>query len=92
MTRFEVYDPSTDRWSRLPDLPEAKDHFQAAVLDGRFYAIGGRAGDLGTETRSNFAYDFATRRWVTGLSGLPTARGGFATAVLDGRILVMQRG
>jgi len=89
VTRFEVYDPGTNRWSRLPDLPEAKDHFQAAVLGGRFYAIGGRDGDLGKERTSNLAYDFATRRWVTGLSELPTARGGFATTVLDGQILVM---
>ena len=87
--RFDVYDPRTDSWSQLPDLPEAKDHFQAVVLGGRFYAIGGRDGDIGKETRSNDAFDFAQSRWITGLEELPTPRGGFATAVLDGRILVI---
>ncbi len=59
------------------------------VLGGRFYAIGGRDGDIGKETRSNDAFDLAQSRWITGLEELPTPRGGFATAVLDGRILVI---
>ena len=39
---FDVYDPSTETWTQLPDMPRRRDHFQAAVVDGKFYAIGGR--------------------------------------------------
>ena len=39
---FDAYDPVADTWTRLPDLPTAKDHFHAAVLGSRLYAISGR--------------------------------------------------
>lgn len=40
-----AFDPVSRRVSRPPDLPFAVDHTSGAVLDGRFYLIGGlRAG------------------------------------------------
>ena len=39
---FDVYDPATETWTQLPNMPRARDHFHAAVVDGKFYAIGGR--------------------------------------------------
>lgn len=35
------YDVASNAWSALPDLPEARSSFDAAVLDGRIYAVGG---------------------------------------------------
>jgi N-acetylneuraminic acid mutarotase len=86
---FDVYDPATDQWSSLPDLPEPRDHFQAAVVGDRFYAIGGRNTSIDATTTVNDAFDFTTGTWVTGLAPLPTARGGFATAALGTTILVI---
>ena len=94
---FDAFDPSTGEWTRLPDAPRARDHFQAAVLDGKLYAIGGRRSSAGTGQTFDLivaetdVYDFATGRWSTLPAGsnLPTPRAGTTAAVLNGEILVI---
>jgi N-acetylneuraminic acid mutarotase len=86
---FDVYDTVTQTWATLPDMPEARDHFHAAVVNGRFYAIGGRHTAINATTTVNQAFDIGTGSWITGLAPLPTARGGFATAALDTEILII---
>jgi len=86
---LDVYDPSTNGWQRLPDMPRARDHFHAAVVDGKLYAIGGRNKEVDATTTANDAYDIAANRWATGLASLPTARGGFAAAALADEIFVI---
>ena len=86
---FDVYDPAQNRWQRLPDMPTPRDHFQAAVVDGVFYAIGGRDKDINKTTAAVDAYDFSNGTWSTLPTRLPTERGGFATAVLGREILVI---
>ena len=72
---FDVYDPSSDSWSRLPDMPRARDHFHAVVADGKLYAIGGRDSELGRELAATDVYDFATGTWSSA-APIPTPRGG----------------
>ena len=86
---FDVYDPATNTWTALPDMPRARDHFQGAVLNGRFHAIGGRAREINATITAHDAYDFSTGQWVTGLAPLPTARGGFGVGVVGGEIFVI---
>jgi N-acetylneuraminic acid mutarotase len=86
---FDVYDTVTRTWSRLPDMPEPRDHFQAGVVGARFYAIGGRNTSIDATTTVNDAFDFTTGAWVTGLAPLPTPRGGFATAVLGTKLVII---
>jgi hypothetical protein len=86
---FDVYDPATNSWATLPDMPEARDHFHGAVVGDRFYAIGGRRTSIDATVTANDAFDFTTGSWVRGLAPLPTARGGFAVAVLGTEILVI---
>jgi hypothetical protein len=86
---FDVYDPASDSWSSLPDMPRVRDHFHAAIVGGRFYAIAGRVSSGSFRIQQNDAYDFATGRWITGLAPLPTLRGGFATAVFGTEIAVI---
>lgn len=86
---FDEYNPATNKWTRLPNLPESRDHFQAEVVGNRFYAIGGRNTDIDATTSVNDAFDFGTGSWVTGLAPLPSARGGFATAVVGAKILLI---
>ena len=38
---FDVYDPRADRWRSFPDMPRARDHFQAAVAGDTLYTVGG---------------------------------------------------
>jgi N-acetylneuraminic acid mutarotase len=86
---FDVYDPAADSWAELPDMPTARDHFHAAVVDGKFYAIGGRDVAINAVTPVVEVYDFATGTWETRNTQLPTPRGGFASAVLGQEILIV---
>jgi N-acetylneuraminic acid mutarotase len=86
---FDVYDPATDTWASLPDLPHRRDHFQAAIVNDRFWAIGGRVSSSATRVGYNEAFDFATGKWLTGFAPLPTLRGGFATAVFGTEVVVI---
>jgi N-acetylneuraminic acid mutarotase len=89
---FDRYNPATGNWTRLPDMPRPRDHFQGAVVDGRFYAIGGRDTTIDAITRKVDVYDLSASAggvWRTRDTALPTARAGFATAVLDRKILVV---
>jgi N-acetylneuraminic acid mutarotase len=86
---FDVYDPASNTWSTLPDMPRARDHFHAAVVGNRLYAIGGRQTSINATITANDAFDFDGRTWVQNLAPLPTARGGFATVVVGSRIFVV---
>lgn len=89
---FDRYNPATRKWTRLPDMPRSRDHFQAAIMNGKFYAVGGRDTTIDAVTRKVDVYDLASpdaSAWRTRNTALPTARTGFATAVLGRRILVI---
>lgn len=38
----DVYDFTTKKWTRLEDAPQARDHFQAVVVNDKIYLAGGR--------------------------------------------------
>jgi N-acetylneuraminic acid mutarotase len=94
---LDTFDPRTGAWRRLADAPRARDHFQAAVIDGKLYAVGGRRSSVGTGQPFELTvsevdvYDFRTGRWSTlpPAANLPTPRAGATTAVMDGRLLVL---
>lgn len=83
-----LYDPATDSWETLPPLPIARDHGAGASVNGVFYAIGGRGGDISAFAPAVFAFDPAVGMWCA-KEPLPTPRGGIATAVVGGRIVVV---
>lgn len=65
----------TGQWIRLPNAPRARDHFQAAVIDGKIYAAGGRFTSASTNHVCDLAisevdvYDIAKAEWTV----LPSA-------------------
>ncbi|HEX6205287.1 MAG TPA: kelch repeat-containing protein [Solirubrobacterales bacterium] len=88
---FDRYDPATDRWTRLPDLPQGKISSLAVVAaDGRVVAIGGD-DEQNWEDGGGFvspmawAYDPRTERW-TRLPDLHVERHAFTAATAGGRI------
>ncbi len=91
---LDVLDLKTGKWARLPDAPRARDHFQAAVLGGRLYAVGGRRSSGATKEVFHLlvpevdVFDFKTGRWATLAGPLPTPRAGIATIVIDGRLII----
>jgi N-acetylneuraminic acid mutarotase len=85
----DLYDPSTDTWSRLPDMPTPRDHLGLAVVGDTAYAIGGRRLRFDLPVTATEALDLTTRQWRTDLAPIPTSRGGFATGVVGGRIVAI---
>lgn len=81
---FEVFDTATLQWTRLPDMPTARDHLTAQTSGGRFYAIAGRRG---AELNANEEFNPATSTWRS-RAPIPTARGGLASGTIYGRIQV----
>mgnify|MGYP001555514222 CR=1 FL=1 len=45
----ELYDPATNAWSKLPDLPVARAQAAAIAVDGKIYVVGGL--EAGTSPR-----------------------------------------
>jgi uncharacterized protein (TIGR03437 family) len=65
-------------------MPTVRDHLTAQAVNGKVYAIGGRAGNVFT---ANEEFDPATNTW-TARAPIPTARGGLASGVLNNRVIV----
>lgn len=82
------FDPRTGEWQSLPPIPRFVDHAVGAIIDGRFYVAGGRAGLIGAHTSDLDIFDLQTFEWSVGPS-MPTSRGGAAAAVRDGVLFVM---
>jgi N-acetylneuraminic acid mutarotase len=75
-----------DTWTQKADMPTTRLALAASVVNGKIYAIGGRAdGALTTE------YDPATDTWTT-KTRMPTSRFGLATSVVDGKIYAIGGG
>jgi uncharacterized protein (TIGR03437 family) len=81
---FEVFDTASRQWSRLPAMPTARDHLTAQAVNGRIYAIAGRAG---RDLTANEEYDPAANQWRA-RAPIPTARGGLGSGTVDNRIQV----
>ncbi|TKB60195.1 MAG: hypothetical protein E8D48_13735 [Nitrospira sp.] len=84
-----LYDPATDRWRRVADLPTARSGITAAVVEGKIYVFGGE-GAAGT-FNENEAYDPVRDIWQR-LTPIPTAHHGLGSAVVQGRIYMISGG
>lgn len=68
---LDVLDLKTKAWTRLPDAPRARDHFQAAVIGGKIYVAGGRRSSAATKQVFDLTipevdvFDLAARTWST---------------------------
>lgn len=82
----EVYDPTTNAWTRLAPMPTPRNHLGAATLAGRIHAVGGRV-ESEMELTTHEIYDPASGAWTAG-PALPTGRSGIAVVALDGRAYV----
>jgi N-acetylneuraminic acid mutarotase len=87
LSAAEVYEPETDRWSRIPDMPTAREHLAAVEFGGRLWTLGGRSSFVGPQYASVEIYDPASATWAAG-PPLPTGRGGLAAATIGDRVFV----
>lgn len=94
---LDEYSPSTNTWRRLADAPNARDHFQAVVIDDKIYVAGGRRSSAVTKQVFQLTqpmvdvYDFKTNTWLTLPENLniPTQRAGTSSVVIGHTFLVI---
>ncbi|MEO6754725.1 MAG: kelch repeat-containing protein [Opitutus sp.] len=78
---LDVLDFKTLQWSKLPSAPHERDHFQAAVINGKIYAAGGRRSHAISNEVFDLTvspvdvFDIASGTWST----LPAATGNIPT-------------
>ena len=60
---LHVYDPSTDQWAKLADLPSARSHFEPGTIvhNNKIMIVGGRRGGFFFDDVTE--YDPATNQW-----------------------------
>ena len=93
---MDEFDPETGKWTKLPDAPRARDHFQAAVISDQLFSVGGRKSMAPDHTFNNTiaevdVYDFQKGTWYTLPEEIPTMRAGTSTVAL-GRYVVIVGG
>jgi N-acetylneuraminic acid mutarotase len=82
---FKRYDPATDAWTRLADLPAGRHHGAAFAFEGAVYFSGGELVS-GDQVNGGFRYDVAAASW----RALPQLAFNFGShaAVLHGRAYI----
>lgn len=82
----QVYDPKTDSWDYVAELPFAVHHPVAVGHAGKVYSLGGQTDD--GDTSRTLVYDPALDSWEE-LAPMPTARGAGAGAIIGDSIYVV---
>ena len=91
---LDEFDLKTEKWTKLPDAPRPRDHFQTAIIGDNLYVAGGRntkAPDSSfLSTISDFdIYDFSTKSWSTSVQSIPTERAGGATVIVGKHLIII---
>jgi hypothetical protein len=60
------WDPATETWTQLANMPTAKQNIQGAYWNGKIYVPGGFVTATATHITENAIYDIATDTWTTG--------------------------
>lgn len=79
---FEEYDPATDRWTRLPDLPFPLSAQRCVVLEDLLFCFGDYV-----EMSKICVYDFRRKKWAKLAITMEPSRQG-AAAVLGEKVFV----
>jgi N-acetylneuraminic acid mutarotase len=84
-TTVEAYDPGSDSWRDLPNLPESRHHLMAAVVSSRLFVIGGftASGDA-----MDTVWELVDGEWMD-RAPIPVATGAGAAVNIDGAIYVV---
>ncbi len=85
----DAYDPATDTWTRLADMPIPKSHDESGtfVVDGKIVVAGGQVDDY-LSTSNVSEYDPATNRWFI-LPSLPNTLAGTIVQKIGSKLFVI---
>ena len=87
LATFQRYDPRSDSWATLPQLPEPVRAGKGAALDGSIYVVGGTTTG-GRGGRQVYAYSLTRRDWQA-RAPLPQPRFNHAVVASGGRLWVL---
>lgn len=87
LTSMVAYNPRTEEWVTLMDMPTPRSGLGACVVCGLFYAVGGRNNSLNenTDSRSLHCFNPMTNQWST-RADMTVPRNRVGVAVIDGFI------
>ena len=91
LSSMEVYNPKTNQWREIGDMPAAKSSHTASVIDGKIYVIGGFFRGNGLDVRyfkTIEIYHPETDRW-TQKPDMPISKFGHAAEVINGNIYIL---
>ncbi|HRK30509.1 MAG TPA: kelch repeat-containing protein [Tepidisphaeraceae bacterium] len=85
--RVDVYNSSSNSWSRLPDMPVAITHAATVMNGDNAILVGGYAGNHpGPATSDVWNYNTQTRVWSK-LPSLPDARGAGGAGIVGSQLI-----
>ena len=86
--RCDRYDPATDLWTRIADMPEPVTHANAVRYGTRVFFVGGFVGtNPAPVTDKMYVYNLLSDTWTSAAwPVLPEKRGGGALIELNGRL------
>lgn len=88
--RSDVYNPTTNTWRRIANLPKPITHAGTAVVGRNIYLAGGYVnkpeGGVIFAVRDVWRYNIDTNKWTADLPPLPDARGSGGLEVLNGKL------
>jgi len=79
---FYKFNPKTNTWTKLADIPKPATNFALAAIEGKIYAIGGDQFQ-----NANREYDPKTNSWKL-LKPMPTARQHINCGVYENKIFI----
>lgn len=93
----DMYDFKTQKWTVLKDAPRSRDHFHAALKNGKIYTAGGRNSSYATQQTFELTipevdvYDIKSNIWLTlpKENNIPTMRAGASVVFLDNDLVVI---
>lgn len=83
---FYEFDPTTEKFEKLPDLPE-KEQTSGAVVDGIIYVFGGYTPETNRTSRNLYAYNIKLKTWKL-ITQLPRGVSANGIAVCDKFIFI----
>ena len=91
LSSIEVYNPKTNQWREIGDMPAAKSSHTASVINGKIYVIGGFFRGNGLDTKyfkTIEIYHPETGRW-TQKPDMPVGKSGHAAEAINGKIYIL---
>ncbi len=85
---IEVYDPATNAWEIKQPMPTPRANFEANVVNGQIYLIGGITGGPNSAVSTNQVYDPTSEKWET-KQPIPYPVASFSSTVIGNKIYVL---